>query len=65
MALRPEPEDTSLYEVMINAEDQYSIWPADSDLPLGWNLAGKQGTRAECLAFIQSVWVDERPPSLR
>ncbi len=50
---------------MVNHEEQYSIWPADRDLPLGWREAGKQGTKAECLAYIEDVWTDMRPFSLR
>ena len=60
-----ETEDTTLYRVMVNAEEQYSIWPADRELPLGWKDAGKQGLKAECLAYIQEVWTDMRPLSLR
>ena len=53
------------YRVVVNGEEQYSLWPSDRDLPLGWRDAGKQGTREECLAFIQEVWTDMRPLSLR
>jgi MbtH protein len=41
------------------------LWPANRELPLGWNWAGKTGTKAECLAYIQEVWTDMRPLSLR
>ena len=60
-----EREDTTIYEVVVNHEEQYSIWPADRELPLGWNKAGKSGPKAECLAYIEEVWVDMRPLSLR
>jgi MbtH protein len=60
-----ETEDTTLYRVVVNAEEQYSIWPVDRELPLGWKDAGKQGLKAECLAYIQEVWTDMRPLSLR
>jgi MbtH protein len=62
---REEREDDAIYMAVINHEEQYSIWPADRELPLGWNAAGKQGTKAECLAYIEQVWTDMRPPSLR
>ena len=52
-------------KVVINDEEQYSIWPADRDNPPGWRDAGKQGTKAECLAWIEQVWTDMRPASLR
>ena len=46
-------------------EDQYSIWPASKDIPLGWRPEGKAGTKEECLAHIKEVWVDMRPKSLK
>jgi MbtH protein len=58
-------EDTTIYQVVMNDEEQYSIWPATRDLPMGWRPAGKQGTKSECLAYIEEVWTDMRPLSLR
>ena len=55
---------TSLY-VVINHEEQYSIWPADRENPLGWNDVGKQGTKKECLDHIEEVWTDMRPSELQ
>jgi MbtH protein len=60
-----EREDTTVYSVVMNHEEQYSIWPADRELPLGWTAAGKTGLKAECLAWIEEVWTDMRPLSLR
>jgi len=60
-----EREDTTIYKVVVNHEEQYSIWPADRENALGWNDAGKTGTKAECLAYIKEVWTDMRPLSLR
>jgi MbtH protein len=60
-----EREDTTIYKAVVNDEEQYSIWPADRELPLGWRDAGKQGLKAEVLAWIEEVWTDMRPPSLR
>lgn len=60
-----EKEDTRIYKVVLNHEEQYSIWPADRENPLGWNDAGKSGPKAECLAYIKEVWTDMRPLSLR
>ena len=62
---REEQEDKTIYKVVINHEEQYSIWPADRDNALGWRDAGKRGTKAECLAYINEVWTDMRPLSLR
>ncbi len=60
-----EREDTTLYSVVVNHEEQYSVWPADRDLPLGWTATGKTGLKSECLAYIGEVWTDMRPRSLR
>ena len=53
------------YTVVVNHEEQYSIWPAHRALPLGWRDGGKAGTKEECLAYIEQVWTDMRPLSLR
>jgi MbtH protein len=63
--MHDEREDTTIYKVVVNHEEQYSIWPADRENALGWNDAGKTGTKAECLAYIEEVWTDMRPLSLR
>ena len=60
-----EREDTTSYKVVVNHEEQYSIWPAERENALGWSDAGRQGTKAECLAYIEEVWTDMRPLSLR
>lgn len=60
-----DTEDTTIYNVVVNHEEQYSIWPAYKDLPPGWTAPGKSGPKAECLAYIKEVWVDMRPLSLR
>jgi MbtH protein len=60
-----EREDTTIYRVVVNHEEQYSIWPAHREAPLGWKDAGKVGSKPECLAYIKEVWTDMRPLSLR
>jgi MbtH protein len=60
-----EKEDNTIYKVVVNHEEQYSIWPADRENALGWNDAGKQGTKEECLKYIEEVWTDMRPLLLR
>lgn len=54
-----------LFRVVVNHEEQYSLWLADRELPHGWSDGGKSGTREECLAHIEAVWTDMRPLSLR
>jgi MbtH protein len=60
-----EEPDSAVYKVVVNHEEQYSIWPLDRENPLGWRDAGRSGTKAECLAYINEVWTDMRPLSLR
>lgn len=60
-----EREDTTVYTAVVNHEEQYSIWPADRELPAGWTAVGTPGQKAEVLAWIEQVWTDMRPKSLR
>lgn len=60
-----DKEDNTKYKVVINHEEQYSIWPVDRENALGWNDEGKIGTKKECLSHIKEVWADIRPLSLR
>ncbi len=71
LARHPDPkgsimsEDTSVYQVVKNDEEQFSIWPAHREVPDGWAAIGVQGAKEECLAYIETTWVDMRPLSLR
>jgi MbtH protein len=58
-------DEDALFAVVVNHEEQYSIWPADRDIPPGWRTAGKTGKKKECLEYIEQVWKDMRPLSLR
>lgn len=62
---KDEKQDKMIFKVVVNQEEMYSIWPADRENALGWNDAGKVGAKAECLAYIEEVWTDMRPLSLR
>ena len=53
------------YEVVVNDEEQYSIWPMGKAIPNGWRAVGKNGEKTSCLAYINEVWTDMRPLSLR
>ncbi len=59
-----DTEDTK-YRVVVNDEEQYSVWAADRPNPAGWHDAPKSGSKSECLAYIEEVWTDMRPLSLR
>lgn len=65
MSWDPDEEDTTIYKVVINHEEQYSIWPADRENALGWQEVGKSGPKEECLGLIEEVWTDMRPLSLQ
>ncbi len=58
-------DDNTIYKVVVNHEEQYSIWPEDREIPLGWKDVGKRGAKDECLAYIKEVWTDMRPSGLR
>ncbi|MBM3807736.1 MAG: MbtH family NRPS accessory protein [Acidimicrobiia bacterium] len=58
-------EDTTVYRVVINHEEQYSIWPEWKEIPAGWRAVGPTGKKDECLAYVKEVWTDMRPLSLR
>jgi len=58
-------DDKQVWKVVLNHEEQYSIWPADRENALGWKDEGKMGTKQECLDHIKEIWTDMRPLSLR
>jgi MbtH protein len=60
-----DEDDSRVYSVVVNHEEQYSIWLADREIPPGWREAGKKGKKSECLAYVEEVWTDMRPLSLR
>ncbi len=60
-----EWEESTEYQVVMNHEEQYSIWPVYRRIPAGWRPNGVRGSKAECLAHIERVWTDMRPLSLR
>lgn len=60
-----EQEDDRTYSVVVNDEEQFSIWMADRPLPDGWRVGGRTGTRQECLDEIEETWTDMRPRSVR
>jgi len=58
-------DDETVFNVVVNHEEQYSIWPEYKEIPEGWRAVGKTGKKQECLAYIDEVWTDMRPLSLR
>ncbi|WP_031507106.1 MbtH family protein [Streptomyces megasporus] len=63
--MNQEETVTEQFRVVVNHEEQYSIWPLDREIPSGWRDAGKQGGKDECLEYVEEVWTDMRPLSLR
>ncbi len=61
----PANHTDALFDVVLNEEEQYSVWPAAKAVPAGWRKAGKQASKEACLEFIKEVWTDMRPLSLR
>jgi MbtH protein len=60
-----DADDNIIYRVVVNHEEQYSIWPAHRENPNGWRDGGCVGSKDECLAYVKEVWTDMRPLSLR
>ncbi|MBO4204431.1 MbtH family protein [Micromonospora echinofusca] len=58
-------QESELFKVVVNDEEQYSLWPVHRTPPNGWREDGASGTRDECLDHIRNVWQDMRPLSLR
>lgn len=58
-------DDNTIYQVLRNDEEQYSLWPLSLEVPAGWQPVAKQGTKAECMSYVDEVWTDMRPRSLR
>ncbi|MCR3750888.1 MbtH family protein [Lentzea californiensis] len=53
------------YQVLVNDEEQRSLWPLGKELPQGWRSEGKEGSRQECMDYVDAVWTDMRPRSLQ
>jgi MbtH protein len=57
--------ETDDYRVVINDEEQYSIWRVGMEIPAGWHAVGPTGPKQECLDYIDRTWTDMRPASVR
>lgn len=62
---RDSEETDARYVVVVNHEEQYSIWPEGRALPAGWTAVGPAGSKEDCVAYIRETWADMRPRSLR
>ena len=61
----PTQDDQIIYKVVVNDEEQYSIWPSGSKAPLGWKELAMSGSKEDCLEYIAEIWTDIRPLSIR
>jgi MbtH protein len=60
-----DEDDTHVYTVLVNGEEQYCLWDADLPIPQGWSATGPRGSKSACLDHVSKVWTDMRPLSLR
>ena len=58
-------QQSSTFTVVVNHRNQYSIWDVGRQLPAGWSQVGREGTKEQCLSYIEEIWVDMRPPNVR
>ena len=65
MSTNPFDDETASFVVLVNDEDQHSLWPTFADVPSGWRKIFGEASRAECLAYVEENWTDMRPRSLR
>jgi MbtH protein len=65
MSVFDDEDGTTVFKVLANGEEQYSLWPAIVEIPDGWYETGRQGSKAECCAYINEIWPDIRPRSVR
>jgi glycopeptidolipid biosynthesis protein len=65
VSTNPFDDDNGTFFVVVNDEDQHSLWPAFADVPAGWRIVYGGAARAECLDFVEQTWTDIRPKSLR
>ena len=65
VSINPFDDDDGSFFVLVNSEEQHSLWPAFADVPAGWRVVYGEADRAACLDYIEQNWTDIRPKSLR
>ncbi len=65
MSTNPFDDDNGAFFVLVNDEDQHSLWPVFADIPAGWRVVHGEASRAACLDYVEKSWTDLRPKSLR
>ena len=65
MSANPFDDEEGRFFVVVNDEEQHSLWPAFAEVPAGWRVVFGEASRAECLEYVERNWTDLRPRSLR
>jgi uncharacterized protein YbdZ (MbtH family) len=65
VSINPFDDEEGSFFVLVNDEEQHSLWPAFADVPAGWQVVYGEADRAACLDYIEQNWTDIRPKSLR
>lgn len=65
MSTNPFENNDALYHVLINSEEQHSLWPTFKEVPAGWTIVLESAPREEALKYVQKNWTDMRPKSIR
>ena len=65
MSSNPFDDENGTFYVLVNDEDQHSLWPSFAEVPAGWRVVFDESSRTECLTFVEQNWSDLRPRSLR
>ena len=65
MSSNPFDDENGTFCVLVNDEEQHSLWPAFAEVPAGWRVALGESSRDDCLSYVEANWPDVRPRSLR
>jgi uncharacterized protein YbdZ (MbtH family) len=65
MSINPFDDENGTFFVLVNDEDQHSLWPVFADIPAGWRVVHGEASRADCLDYVEQNWTDIRPKSLQ
>lgn len=63
--VNPFDDEAGRFFVLVNAEEQYSLWPVFAEIPAGWSVAFGDEGHSECIEYVEKNWIDMRPKSLR
>jgi uncharacterized protein YbdZ (MbtH family) len=64
VSTNPFDDENGRFHIVVNDEDQHSLWPAFAGVPEGWRVVFGEASRSECLEYVEKNWTDMRPLSL-